>query len=216
MLKLSIILLCGGKGLRIGGDVPKQYLPLGNKPVARHSYDTLKEFGEMIVVAPSEWRHLFDEESTLFAEPGERRQDSVWNGLQKATADWILVHDAARPFVEGDDIKKLIESATQTKAATLACPLKFTLKEADSSLNVVNTVDRCKYWEIQTPQLVQKEALLQGFQKARTENLTVTDDVSLAELVNIPVKLVQGSESNFKITTAQDLALAKWIQHAHL
>lgn len=210
MMKISVILLCGGKGVRLGSPIPKQYLPLAGKPIARYSFDQLSGYGEMIVVAHPEWRNLFNEEGVLFAEPGMRRQDSVYNGLQQASGDWILVHDAARPFATKEDIDKLLKEAFKVGAACLASPVKNTLKFADADLNVLHTPDRSTLWEIETPQVVRKDILLKGFEKAHRENLTVTDDVSLAELVLAPVKLVQGKHGNVKITTTHDFAWAEW------
>lgn len=208
--KLSIILLAGGKGLRFGGTTPKQYLKLGDKPVVRHSFDKLAHLGEMIVVAAKEWHPLFPSEGVLFAEPGIRRQDSLYNGLQYASGDLILIHDGARPFFDLSDVEKLIETGEEVGAAALATPLKNTLKRSDENFRVKETLDRALLWEIHTPQVVKKDSLIRGCDKAIREGITVTDDVAVAELIGAQVKLVLAKEGNIKITTAEDLAWAEW------
>lgn len=209
-MTLSTILLSGGTGLRLGAPIPKQYLTLNGKEIVRYSFEELLPFGEMVVVSAPEFRHFFEGNQVKFAEPGLRRQDSVYNGLQQCTGDWIIIHDAARPFIKSFDVEKLIEEAQIYGAACLATPLKYTLKEADNHGMVVKTPDRSRYWEIQTPQVIKRDILEAGFIKAHEENLSVTDDVSLAELMGYPVKLVLGSDNNIKITTQEDLSWARW------
>lgn len=209
---ISVIFLAGGRGLRLGASIPKQYLDLNGKKVFQHSLDKLSNLGEVVVVAEEDYRDYFSGIKT-FADPGERRQDSVYNGLQVSKGEWILIHDASRPFPQEDDIHNLIEEAYETGAATLALPLKFTIKEALSDRIVRNTPDRSHFWEIQTPQMVRRDILEAGFKKSLEEGITVTDDVSLAELTGAPVKLVMGSDKNIKITTAEDLACAEWRSH---
>lgn len=205
MTKLSVILLAGGKGTRMQSDVPKQFLKLQDQPLALFSFDILKKWGDIVVVAPLEFRHLFG--PAKFALPGERRQDSVYNGLKETIHDLILIHDAARPFVKTDDIEKVIEDAKIYGAAALACPLKFTVKEADATGMVKKTCDRSHLWEIQTPQVIRRDILEKGFEMARLHDLTVTDDASLAELAGFPVKLTRGRSTNIKVTTPEDLII---------
>lgn len=191
---------------------PKQYLPLGGKPLVLHAFELLQScplIDEVIVVCHSQYHSLFP--APTFAEPGKRRQDSLFNGLQKATksSDIILVHDAARPLLVEEDLLAVIAAGTKYGAATLACPATSTIKQADSNLMVQKTFDRSTLYTIQTPQVVKKEVLTLGFALAHEKELTVTDDVSLAELTGQPVKLVIGSSENIKITTPEDLALAE-------
>lgn len=215
-MKISAILLAGGIGLRMEASTPKQYLPLHGKPVALHSFERLKELSilsEVIVVCDPAYQKCFH--NAQFALPGQTRQESLYNGLQKVAPDseFILTHDAARPLISDEDLCRLIQVGKKTGAATLATPVKATIKEANDTLTVVKTLPRPKLYEIQTPQLVKKSLLIEGFAKAKGENLTVTDDVSLAELVNHPVKLVIGSSENIKITTPEDLTLAEILLH---
>jgi 2-C-methyl-D-erythritol 4-phosphate cytidylyltransferase len=199
---------------------PKQFLLLQNKPIALHSleiFSQLEEAKEIIVVCDPAYHSLFEGFSITFAQPGPQRQDSVFNGLQMTSieADWICIHDAARPFIDRERIKLLLQEGRETGAASLATPVKNTLKEIDQRGAVVKrTLDRASIWEIQTPQLLRKDILQAGFVYARAHDLSVTDDVSLAELVGHPVKLILGDYQNIKITTPEDLAFAKWLSIA--
>lgn len=214
MIKLTLILLAGGKGTRMGCPTPKQYLHFQEKPIACHSLEIFLKYPyiqQYIVVCASQYRSYFTSYPVVFAEPGERRQDSLYNGLQLAREEWIFVHDAARPFISHELIDRLIQEGKEGGAAALAMPVKNTLKECDPSNHVKNTLDRSKIWEIQTPQLLKKEVLEQGFAYAQKHQITVTDDVSLAELIGHPVKLIRGSYQNIKITTPEDLVICESI-----
>jgi 2-C-methyl-D-erythritol 4-phosphate cytidylyltransferase len=215
-MDISVILLAGGKGTRMGSSTPKQFLPLKNRAIALYSLEVLlqlEEVIEIIVVCAPEYRHFFSKMPVQFAEPGEQRQDSVYNGLQQvsSSARWVCTHDAARPFITPSLVKALFEAGKKTGASSLATPVKNTLKEINGSQDVARTVDRSSIWEIQTPQFLKKELLEAGFALARSQRVTLTDDVSLAELVGHPVKLIQGSYQNIKITTPEDLSFAEWL-----
>lgn len=215
-MKIALILLAGGVGSRMLSSTPKQFLLLNSKPLILHSFDQFIKMDfidEIVVVVEKEKESLFSskEKKLSFADPGKRRQDSVMSGLLKVSKDveLIVVHDGARPFVTKEMTLKLIEEATKSQAATLAVPLKFTVKKAYSDRTIVETLNRDHLWEIQTPQAISKNLLLKGFEKAVREDLTVTDDVSLVELLGRPVKLVEGSYKNIKVTTPDDLLIAE-------
>jgi 2-C-methyl-D-erythritol 4-phosphate cytidylyltransferase len=217
ILTASAILLAGGSGKRMQTQLPKQFLLLGSKPIVFHSFDLLQalpEIHEIVVVCAPDYQKLFLEipftKSVRFAHPGKRRQDSVYNGLLATSPDYslICIHDAARPLIDKILVYRVLEAASQVGAATAAMPLKFTVKESTNQNYVKATLDRTHLWEIQTPQVVNREILLEGFRQAEIHKLTVTDDVSLAELIGREVKLVEGSHVNLKITTPEDLAIA--------
>lgn len=214
-MKCEAILLAGGKGLRLGGAIPKQYLLLGEETIAMRSFRALENsplVSAIIVVAEAQYHGLFS--STLkpvaYALPGVRRQDSMSNGLHNVSdsCTHALVHDAARPFVTNEYIEDVIREGFRVGAATLAVLMKATIKQADASGLVEKTLDRSRLYEIQTPQVVRVDWLKAGLQLAEKQSLTVTDDVGLAELLQHPVQLVPGSSDNFKITTPVDLRLA--------
>jgi len=214
-MKLGVILVAGGTGTRMGSSLPKQYLPLAEKPLAQHSLDLflqLQELQELIVVCAPEYQFHFSGQ-TRFALPGVLRQDSVWNGLQQLdpSIDLVCIHDAARPLITLPLIHKVLQAAKTTGAATLAMPLKFTVKKGSEDQLVEDTPNRSTLWEIQTPQVLRRDWLEEGFTYARTHNQIVTDDVSLIEPLGYPVKLVNGCYTNLKITTPEDLVLAEYL-----
>nr|NGY95527.1 2-C-methyl-D-erythritol 4-phosphate cytidylyltransferase, chloroplastic [Neochlamydia sp. AcF84] len=216
--KVSVILLCGGQGLRMQNATPKQFLTLHNKIIATYSLDvfkTLPEVIEMVVVCELAYQKFFSyPELSIplkFACPGKHRQDSVFNGLKALTsqAGFVCIHDSARPIITPPLVQRVLKAAFQHGAAAAGMPIKFTIKEHDGNHIVKQTPDRSRYWEVQTPQVIRKDILEQGFAHALTHHLEVTDDVSLAEHLGYPVKLVEGCYTNLKITTPEDLILAK-------
>jgi len=122
---LSVVLLAGGKGERMGSHLPKQFLSLQNKAIALYSLEVfmqLEEVEEIIVVCAPEYRHFFSHIPVQFALPGEQRQDSVYNGLRKVNpqAEWICIHDAARPFITPKIVLSLFTEGKNVGAASLA------------------------------------------------------------------------------------------------
>ncbi|MFI5343197.1 MAG: 2-C-methyl-D-erythritol 4-phosphate cytidylyltransferase [Chlamydiales bacterium] len=214
MIPFSVIFLAGGVGSRMQAEVPKQYLLLQNKPLALHSFEvflSLPEVEEIIVVCEKEYEHLFNHAKLIFAPPGIRRQDSVFNGIQALKHAQenrlVCIHDSARPLIDVDLVRRVVHMAGDWGAAVAGVQVKSTIKLCDAAQVVVNTLDRSHLWEIQTPQVVGLNLLKEGFKQAHERNLTVTDDVSLVELIGKPVKVVEGSYRNIKVTTPEDLIL---------
>ena len=198
----------------MGHAIPKQFLPLGEKPIILHSLEIFTQIShiqEIIVVCEEKYQSLFSSFPVKFALPGLRRQDSVLNGLQKVSKDipWVAIHDGARPCISKELVCTLIQEGQTHGAACLATPVRLTIKQSCPENFVRKTLDREQLWECQTPQLMKKDLLARGFAHAREKGLTVTDDVSLVELLNHPVKLVKGCYSNIKITTPEDLISAQ-------
>lgn len=213
---ISAILLAGGKGTRFKSPIPKQFLPLGSKPLALHSFELLVRsdlITEIIVVCESFYRHLFTSKTPVkigFANPGFRRQDSVASGLAQITkGSFVCIHDAARPFLQLEDLKKVIEQALIHKAAALAIPAKNTIKEIDSTGFVKQTLNREILRETLTPQVIALDLLKKGLLEAEKKKIDITDDVSSIELIGHMVKLVSGKSSNIKITSPEDLQLVQ-------
>jgi 2-C-methyl-D-erythritol 4-phosphate cytidylyltransferase len=213
---VCVILLCGGKGTRMQNATPKQFLEIKHKKIALYSFevfDQLDEVCEIVVVADLEYRHYFNSKhkKITFAEPGIRRQDSVYNGFSAITTnpDLICVHDGARPFITCNLVKNVIQGARECGAATAGMPIKFTIKEHNGSQIVTNTPDRSLFWEIQTPQIIKTQLFKEGFDYILANQIEVTDDVSVVEHLKAPVKLVEGSYRNLKVTTPEDLILAE-------
>lgn len=211
--KISVILLAGGIGSRMGSATPKQFLPLKGKPIAFYSLEillSLPQIHEIVVVCAEEYRSLFSAYPVRFASPGEKRQESVFNGLcaTSAQSSWICTHDAARPLITKAMVEPLFHEGFQTGAAALGVPMKSTVKECCSAHLVQKTLDRDRIWEIQTPQFLSKKILCDGFSHINSFGIDVTDDVSIAELMHQPVRMVKGCPTNIKITTPEDLILA--------
>ena len=208
------------------GDIKKPYLDLVGRPILAHSLVVFQQcplVDEIVVVVASG-----DEQDCIRSviEPygiekvqrviagGETRQESVFNGLQNLASDtdMVIVHDCARPFVTEDMIRDTLEAASKWGAATVAMPVKDTIKEADDESFVTKTLNRYRLWTIQTPQTFRYDLLLQAHLHARRNNIHVTDDASLIEeLGNHRVKLVMGAAENMKVTTPGDLAIASAI-----
>ncbi|MES2121328.1 MAG: 2-C-methyl-D-erythritol 4-phosphate cytidylyltransferase [Chlamydiota bacterium] len=221
-MSVSVILLSGGRGTRFGGPLPKQYLPIHEKAAILYSFETCANHpsvSEIIVVCEENYRSLFPAPPHLrlaFALPGERRQDSVFHGFQiiSPTAQLVCVHDGARPLLSHEDLTAVINAAHEHGAATLAIKAQNTIKEASPTGFIAKTLDRSILWEMQTPQVFTPDLLKKGFALANASGYQVTDDNSIVELTGHPIKLVQSQHCNLKITTAEDLLLAKAITHA--
>lgn len=226
-MQTSAIIPAAGLGKRMGG-IKKPYLDLAGKPILIHTlmvFQRCSLIDEIIVVAaPGDEQNCFrdlvayglDKVSQVVAG-GDTRQESVFYGLKNLPTDTdiVIVHDCVRPFVKEEMIKNSLEAANQWGAATVAIPVKDTIKEADDDGFVLKTIDRQKLWSIQTPQAFKYHLILQAHIYARENNINVTDDASLIEKLGIHrVKLVMGSEENIKITTPGDLAIAKAILKA--
>ncbi len=213
--KTTVILLAGGRGTRMGQKTPKQFLALGGKPLALYSFELfcqMPRIGEIVVVCAKEYEHLFSTpKKLLFARGGNERQDSVFNGLQMADskADFICIHDAARPFIDQETVEKVLDAAIECGAAAPGAPAINTIKECDSAGIVVKTPARDHLFEIQTPQVLRRSILEEGYELLRRENRLFTDDVSIAEALGYMVKIVKNNRPNFKVTTPFDLQIAK-------
>ncbi|XP_050124187.1 2-C-methyl-D-erythritol 4-phosphate cytidylyltransferase, chloroplastic-like isoform X1 [Malus sylvestris] len=219
---VSVILLAGGQGKRMGASLPKQYLPLLGQPIALYSFYTFSqmiEVKEIIVVCDPSYKDVFEDakhkiqKELKFTLPGKERQDSVYSGLQAIdlTSELVCIHDSARPLVASGDAAKVLKDGCLNGAAVLGVPVKATIKEANSESFVVKTLDRRTLWEMQTPQVIKPELLREGFELVNREGLEVTDDVSIVEHLKHPVYITQGSYTNIKVTTPDDLLLAERI-----
>lgn len=212
----AVILLAGGRSTRMKDSTPKPFMLLDGKPIFQYSLDvffSLNYVVEVVIVCASEFQHRFPQPPKdiirTLAKPGERRQDSVFNGLNalQTTPQLVAIHDSARPFITTDMIDRITAAAAQHGAALAAVPVKPTIKIANEHGIVDHTPDRSKLWEAQTPQIINYQLLKSASHHFNTPQ-TYTDDVALVEFVQHPVSLVMGSYSNIKITTPEDLAIA--------
>ena len=213
----------------MGGDTKKPYLLLGGKPVLACVLDVFDKSNytdEIFVIVSSEdietclaeviTPYHFRKVADVLAG-GETRQESVFKGLQRIgkEAGLVVVHDGVRPFVTENIIAACCKTAWKWGAAITAVPVKDTIKVADGENFVLDTPKRDKLWAIQTPQVFQRDLLLQAHLCAREKKVQATDDAALVEQLGRQVKLVMGSYRNIKITTPEDLIIAEAIrQHA--
>jgi 2-C-methyl-D-erythritol 4-phosphate cytidylyltransferase len=225
MSGLWCVVPAAGRGRRFGGDVPKQYLRLGEKPLLLHTLERLAAHpriaGLMLVVAADDasWAQSLVEvlgKPLLRATGGAERADSVLAGLRAlpasvAAGDAVLVHDAARPCVRAADITRLIDAAVPAGGGLLAAPLRDTLKRAGRDGRVAATEPREARWRALTPQLFPRAALETALAAAAAGGIAITDEAMAMERAGYAPLLVEGSEDNIKVTTPADLVLAEFL-----
>ncbi len=147
-------------------------------------------------------------------EGGERRQDSVRMGIESSGGryDLILIHDGVRPFIEKALIERVVSAAEKDRAVITALPARETVKEIDEKNTVIKTLDRRRVWLVQTPQVFRYEDIMAAHEKALQEGWEeATDDALLIERMGIPVRVIEGSEHNIKITTPHDLDFVRYL-----
>ena len=223
--RVVAVIPAGGTGMRMGADVPKQFLPLGGVPMLLHSlraFDRAPSVDAVILVVPHEEqrRALTDvierygvKKVQKVVAGGETRQQSVYNGLKETGPDVeiVVVHDAVRPFVTEDLIEQSIQAARKGGGAIVAIPMKDTPKQAGPDRQIQRTLDRNELWLAQTPQTFRRDLLLEAYEKAAIERLQATDDAALVERLGHKVGIVAGTWENIKITTPEDLVIAEAI-----
>lgn len=214
-----IIIVAGGKGLRMGGDLPKQFMPLHGKPVLMHTIELFRAYSDelkIILVLPHEqqdyWRqicqkHNFTVEHTV-VDGGQTRFHSSQNGVAAVPDDAtgvIGIHDGVRPFVSEETIARCFEAARQFGAALPVLPVTDTLRRVtdDGGYNV----QRNDYRTVQTPQTFDAQLLKQAFKQPYSDNFT--DDASVVEALGHKVTMVDGNRENIKLTTPFDLVVAE-------
>lgn len=226
----AVIIVAGGKGLRMGGDIPKQFLPIGGKPVLMHTIDRFLQFDasmQVVLVLPESqqdyWRTLCEKYSFsqpyILANGGETRFHSVMNGLAKVSPAVTLVgvHDGVRPFVSNETIQAAYDAAALTEAAVPVVNVVETIRYIVSD-NESKTVPRSEYRLVQTPQVFSASLLRAAYAQPCLKEYLVgspqavadvfTDDASVVEKFGHSVTLVSGNRENIKITTPFDLVIA--------
>ncbi|ABI57181.1 2-C-methyl-D-erythritol 4-phosphate cytidylyltransferase [Alkalilimnicola ehrlichii MLHE-1] len=222
--RIWAVLPAAGVGRRMGGPLPKQYLPLAGRPVIARTLDRLLALpavhGAVVALSPEDnhWDALgYRHRKPVHRVPGgAERSDSVqsvlhWLAEQGGTRDYALVHDAVRPCVGMAELERLIDRARDERGGLLAFPVRDTLKRDDGDGHVARTVDREGLWHALTPQLFPVMALREALAKAGEAGLTITDDASAMEAVGGRPRLIPGEATNIKITRPADLALAEAI-----
>ena len=220
---LSMIVLAGGRGSRMGASKNKLLLDLAGEPILVRTLEmlcTLQGIDEIILVYQRDDLELLTQWDVQrrfhlgkIVEGGKTRSLSAAAGLAAVDkqAKWVAVHDGARPLLQSGDWLRLLAACSCVRAAVLAVPVKDTIKQANEQNYVQATLSRERLWSVQTPQLFQRDLLDKAYRCGLESLQQFTDDASMVEAMGETVALVQGSYSNVKITTPEDLVLAEWL-----
>lgn len=231
-MKKFVLIVAGGKGLRMGGELPKQFIPFQGKPVLMYTLEAFRRWdasARLVVVLPEAhrayWEMLCREIGCSvphrLAPGGETRFDSVRSGLSVVEEETgpacgdekilIGVHDGVRPFVPAEVIEACFREASRSGAAIPVVPMIDSLREADAEES--RPVDRSRYFAVQTPQVFDGALLREAYRQPYSPRFT--DDASVVEAVGRKVKMVPGSRENIKLTTPFDLLLAEAMFRSH-
>lgn len=213
--KVTVIVVAAGRGSRFGGDLPKQFLKIGEKTVLERAIEPFQDHPAVdgIIVAASEeylehCRRLcsrFDKTEAVVCG-GEQRQDSVFACLERVEDGLVMVHDGARPSVTQDVIDRVIDGAYNHGASVPCVSVKDTIRQMKDSGGLLSaTLDRSSLFCVQTPQGFHTQILKRAHEKAKTDGFVGTDDAGLVERLGEPVSITEGDYANIKITTREDL-----------
>lgn len=221
--QFTAVVPAAGVGSRMGAEIPKQYLPLGNSTVLEQTLNRLISHPNInrIVLVLGQEDQQFDSLAISKAPwiekviGGTERSDSVTNGLDACQDDWVLVHDAARPCVRHEDISRLLALADGSSGGILAKRATDTIKLATDnnnpgSVRVKQSLPRALIWQALTPQFFLRQQLIEALRWCQQHNIAVTDEASAMENTGAQVHLVEGAQDNIKITHPGDLALAQF------
>ncbi|MEO8748250.1 MAG: 2-C-methyl-D-erythritol 4-phosphate cytidylyltransferase [Rhodanobacter sp.] len=221
---LWCVVPAAGRGTRVGGECPKQYLPLAGQPLILHTLQRLASHpqvaGLLVVLDHADtrwpgWTSLCGK-PVVTTSGGAARCDSVRAGLAAlprsvTDEDFVLVHDAARPCVRALDVTRLIDLGSLAGGGLLAAPVRDTLKLADEHGRSKQTEPRERYWRALTPQLFRRGQLAAALAAAAKDAISVSDEAMAMERTGYTPLLVEGAEDNLKVTTRADFALAEFL-----
>lgn len=226
--KYAAIVLAAGSGKRMNSKVHKQYLIIQDRPVLYYSLKAFEDSAvDEIVLVVGKGEEEFCRKEIVdkygiskvkaIVEGGKERYHSVFEGLkQTSDADYVLIHDGARPFVNQDIIRRCMQEAQKYQACVVGMPVKDTIKIADEEGYAKQTPDRKNVWMIQTPQTFSYALIYEAYEEMlETEDTAITDDAMVLERIKgKKSKLIEGSYRNIKITTPEDLLIANvYLQH---
>lgn len=223
-VKVTAVVVAAGKGRRMGKE-EKIFISLSGKPLIIHTLEALSSFSiinEIIVMVSrlnrERARHEITKKYRLrkvsqILIGGATRTDSVYKGLKNVDeeTDFVLIHDAVRPFISNKIVIAAVKKAGYFGAAVVGVPVTSTIKRATKDLTVDSTLVREKLWKIQTPQVFKRQLINKAYHSAHSKRIRATDDSGLVEKIGHKVKIVIGSYDNIKVTTPQDLAVAEAI-----
>jgi 2-C-methyl-D-erythritol 4-phosphate cytidylyltransferase len=222
-MRTVAIILAGGTGKRMGTSINKQFLLLDGRPIIVHTMQVFEECraidGFYLVVNQKDIPFIQEEilETYKFQKliklvvGGRLRQDSVMNGLEaiKPPCDIVVIHDGARPFVSPSFIEKGVSLMEMFEAVIPALHVKDTVKLISKEGFVVKTLERDSLWYVQTPQIFRYELILKGYRDGMAKKIFGYDDATFVEYLGKKVKVIEGSPYNIKITTPEDLVIAR-------
>lgn len=226
--KYAAIVLAAGSGKRMNSKVHKQYLIIQDRPVLYYSLKAFEDSAvDEIVLVVGKGEEEFCRKEIVdkygiskvkaIVEGGKERYHSVFEGLkQTSDADYVLIHDGARPFVNQDIIRRCMQEVQKYQACVVGMPVKDTIKIADEEGYARQTPDRKNVWMIQTPQTFSYALIYEAYEEMlKTEDTAITDDAMVLERIKgKKSKLIEGSYRNIKITTPEDLLIANvYLQH---
>ena len=222
-MKADAVIVSAGKGHRFMEGKKKQFHFLEGKPILAHTLDKFEACplirSILLVVGQEDMDYCLKEVVEKFefkkvsqiVPGGKRRQESVKNGIDALSknVEVVAIHDGVRPFVTNAMIEDSIQFAVRYGAVVLAMPVKETIKMSNPDGTVLKTLDRESLWQIQTPQTFQVNIIKEAYYRATKDGFVGTDDASLVEHLGVTVHILPGSYTNIKITTPEDLLLAK-------
>lgn len=224
-MKRYVLIVAGGKGLRMGNDLPKQFIPLNGRPVLMHTLERFHQWdasADIVLILPEShqayWKMLCEELGCAIphriANGGETRFHSVQNGLSLIKElGLVAVHDGVRPFVSEEVIDSCFSAAEENGAAIPVTPMTDSIREKDESGKSF-PVDRSRFVTVQTPQVFQSRLLLEAYRQPYSPDFT--DDASVVEAKGFQVTTVSGNYENIKLTTPFDLLIAEaYVQKQH-
>ncbi len=227
MPRFAVILPAAGRSSRFHDKRKKPFVDLDGRAVwvrTAELFINRDDVCQTLIVVAAEDREEFARRfganlafmDVDVVEGGAERSESVARALERVRdeAEFIAVHDAVRPCLLKEDIDKIFEAAARHAAAVLATPVPDTLKRAAPDQTIAETVSREQLWAVQTPQVFRRDLLLKAYANRSRAGKSITDDAQLVEATGTPVRLVEGPRTNIKITTKQDLILAKAILEA--
>ena len=218
---VGVVIVAGGSGTRVGGEELKQFRWIAGKPMLLHSLQAFMFHPAVVSVVcvlptafagdPPPWIFQCDVDRLMIAPGGRTRTESAANGLDDLPdeARIVLIHDAARPFIDDATIERVITAARTGAGAVAALPVVDTLKRASADGAVTGTVERASLWRAQTPQGFPRQLIVDAHHAARRDKVDATDDAALVERIGGRVQLVRGSERLMKVTSEADFARAE-------
>ncbi|MBI5755444.1 MAG: 2-C-methyl-D-erythritol 4-phosphate cytidylyltransferase [Nitrospirae bacterium] len=229
-MKVAAIIPAAGKGKRMRHVVHKHYILLEGRPILAYNIEAFEKCigvnQVFVVVRSGEEEYCLKEVVERYGFKkvlkivigGERRQDSVYNGIKELDEDTdiVVVHDGVRPFVSPELINETVKLAMYVDGVVAAMPVKDTIKEISPDGFIKGTHERESLWNAQTPQTFKRRIIEEAFERAFTDNFSGTDESSLVERLGGRVKIIEGSHENIKITTKEDLLLAEFILRKRL